>query len=244
MSYIQTVIDFLNDYNVVIMPALFALVLLFGICNWCSNPYRKQNARLQLCTKRIISYPHKTALYANTLPEDYRRQWRAYLNSGAAKPSLVFEFVAKRQKTHLVWLFVITAVAAALYVVAFAFDTSNTGYLIFQVALWLAFGLTIVGNKAIKQHNEKKAKQTFAKLVAQLNRNLCCEQSSVVIEDTVKQLQKLNKQPANDQTVGKASQLLHNKGLSENRSVEQQRKLNTALNGLLQAYAKQAPKKI
>lgn len=240
MNYFYYVLIFLNSYSMIILPSLFALVLLFGIVNWASNVYRKQNKQIALTTRYVTSYPHKTALYVNFLPEDYRRQWRAYVNSGASKPSLVFEFVKKKQKTHLIWLFVLTALASSAYIVAFIFDITRVSYVVFQVALWLAFGLAVVANKAVNKRNEKQAKQLFGKLVSQLNRNTYGEKGNTVVHDTVKQLNQLTKNGVDDATLSKASQLLNSNGLNAERSVEDQRKLNTALNSLLQAYARNA----
>lgn len=240
MIYFYQVLIFLNSYSVIILPSLFALVLLFGVVNWASNVYRKQNKQIALTTRCVSSFPHKTALYVNCLPEDYRRQWRAYVNSGASKPSMVFEFVKKKQKTHLIWLFVLTALASSLFIVAFAYDVTRVSYIVFQVALWLAFGLTIVANRAVNKRNEKQAKQLFGRLVSQLNRNTEGEQGNTLVENTVKQLQQLTKKGVDDATLGKASEILNKQGLNTQRTVDEQRKLNTALNSLLQAYAKNA----
>lgn len=242
MIYFYNVLNFLNDYSVFVLPSLFALLLLFGVSNWISNVYRKQNRQIALTTRCLTSFPHKTALYVNCLPEDYRRQWRAYVNSGASKPSLVFEFIKKKQKTHLIWLFVLTAIASSLYIVAFSYDVTRVSYVLFQVVLWLGFGLTIVANNAVNKRNEREAKQLFGRLVSQLNRNTEGESGNTVVEDTVKQINKLTKNGVNDATLGKASELLNSKGLNVSRSVDEQRKLNTALNSLLQAYAKNAKK--
>ena len=235
MYYINTVLNFLNSYSAIILPVLFATVFLYGLVSWLANPYRKQNKKLQSTYRSVCAYPNKVAKYADKLPEEYRRQWRVVVNCGV-KPSLAFEFVPKRKRAHLLWLFVVAALASALYVAVFFVTAHYISYLVFQVVFYLAFGLVVVANKAVKIRQEKRARTIFARLVSQLNR--CVPVKSDVVEDTVKQLQRLNKHEVNDAVVGKASELLRNKGLETNRTVEEQRRINSALNGLLQAYSR------
>ena len=243
MEYINVVLNFLNDHCVIFLPCIALLLILFGVANWSSNVYRKQNKKNAYCTRIISAYPNKASLYANLLPETYRRQWRAFVNSGAQHPSNVFEFVRLRQRTYLVWLVAIAAVCSSLYVAVFALVDMQFGYLMFQVAFWLAFWLIIVANKGVRRRNEKYAKQQFGKLVSLLNRAASLPKSDdAIIEETVQKINNLKKNEVTDVVVGQASELLRGKGLDGTRSAEQQRKLNSALNGLLQAYARRAPK--
>ena len=243
MEYIYTALNFLNDYCLYVLPCIGALLLFFGVVNFASNAYRKQNRKIAFCSRIVASYPDKVALYANLLPENYRRQWRAFVNSGTEKPSNVFEFVRLRPRTRLVWLVVLAAIVSSLYAAVFALVSQQIGYLVFQVAFWLAFGLIVVATKAIRRHNERRAKQIFGKLLSLLNRASSLPQSDdSIIEETVQKLNTMKKHEVTDVVVGQASELLRGKGLDGTRSVEQQRKLNTALNGLLQAYARKASK--
>ena len=237
MDYINTVLNFLNAYSIIILPILLATVLLFGLVNWLVNPYRKQNRKLTACFKGICSYPDKVAKYADKLPEDYRRQWRVVINCGV-KPSLAFEFVVKHKRSHLLWLFVLAAAVSASYIAVFFVTERYFSYLVFQFVFAMAFGLVLVANRAVKNCQERRARRILGKLISQLNK--CVPIDSDVVEDTVKQLQQLNRHEVNDTIVGRASELLRNKGLETNRSVEDQRKLNSALNGLLQAYSRNA----
>ena len=235
MYYINTVLDFLNAYSIFILSVSLATVFLYGTVNWLTNPYRKQNKKLSNCYKSVCAYPDKIAKYAEKLPNDYRRQWRILVNC-EAKPSLVFEFVPKRKRTHLLWLFVIAALVSATYVAVFFVTAHHLSYLVFQVVFWLAFGLVTVAGKAIQINQETRARKIFARLVTQFNR--CAPIKCDVVEETVKQLQRLKHHEVNDDIVGKASALLRNKGLETNRTVEEQRRINSALNGLLQAYSR------
>lgn len=238
MYYIEIVLKFFNRYSVFILPVLFAIVPLFGVVNWSSNVYRRQNRRLKACYRGVSAQPSKVNLFVYLLPEEYRRQWRAFVNSGADKVSLMFEFVKKDKRPRLLWLVIVGAILSSVYVAVFVLVAQRYSYLIFQALYMFAFGLIMVANGAVGRRQERRAKRLFGKLIAELNKSYVRERKE---PDTVKELKQLNRKPVvNDEVVGKASELLRNKGLETSRSVEQQRKLNNALNGLLQAYARNA----
>ena len=235
MYYINTVLNFLNRYSVIILPVLFATIFLYGLVSWLTNPYRKQNKKISACYRSVCAYPQRVAKYADKLPEEYRRQWRVVVNC-EVKPSMAMEFVPKRKRAHLLWLVIVAALVSASYVAVFFATARYISYLVFQVVFWLAFGLVTVANKAVRLHQERNARKIFGRLVNQLNR--CAPVKSDAVEDTVKQLKQLNKHEVNDAVVGKASEILRSKGLTTNRTVEEQRRINSALNGLLQAYSR------
>ena len=237
MNYINTVLNFLNDYSVIVLPVLFAIVLLYGIVNWIANPYRKQNKKLVACYKGVFSFPDKVAKYADKLPDDYRRQWRVVINC-EVKPSLAFEFVTKRKNLRLLWLFILSAVVSATYIAVFFLIKKNFSYLVFQGVFWLAFTLMAIISHVVSSHQERRARIIFARLVTQLNR--CVPIRSDTVEETVRQLQQLNRCMVDDTIIGRASDILRKKGLETNRTVGEQRLINNALNSLLQSYSRQA----
>lgn len=239
MKYITTVLQFLEKYDVIVLSAAAALLALFAVVNFSVNVYRKQNKKITAVTNKIASFPNKTAQFTSALPPEYKRQWRAYVNSGAAKPSLTFEFAPIKNRVRLLRLFILTAVISSLYIAAFAFDTARREYIIFQIVFWLAFALIMIVNKILSVRKERKAKRIFARFVTELNRATVLPQSAAEqLDKTVAELKEINKRDVTDAALSRASELLHSKGLSANRSVEQQRKLNGALNGLLQSYAR------
>lgn len=239
MKYIKIIIDFITLYDYVILPAISVSLALFCIVNFCKNVYRKQNRKITAITRKICSFPDKTAQFANTLPQEYKRQWRAYLNGNAEQPSLMFEFVAIKNHLRLIRLFVLTAIVCSCYLVAFIFDTARTDYLIFQIVFWLAFALIVIADFQLAKLHERKAKKIFARFVNELNRYATKDQTKEArFDETVKELRGLSKCEPTNAVFDRASQLLREKGLNGERTVEQQRKLNGALNGLLQSYTK------
>lgn len=241
MTYITIVLQFIQSYDFIILPIIAALLLLCAVVNFAKNVYRKQNRKLIACTNKVASFPHKTAQYAASLPADYKRQWRAYVNSQVTKPSLIFEFVPVKSRIRLLGTLIFAALGSSLYIAAFAFDNSRHDYLVFQLVFWLAFALILVVSKVLSVKKENKAKRVFARFLNELNRAMERPQSAIEqIDKTVAELKEINKHDVNDIALSRASELLRSKGLSANRSVEQQRRLNSALNGLLQSYARNA----
>lgn len=240
MNYINTIIDFITLYDYFILPTISVVLAIFCIVNFCKNAYARQNKKIISVTRKICSYPDKTMQYANTLPTEYRRQWRAYLNSNAKQPSLVFEFAPIKYRVHLLRLFVLTAIVCCGYLVAFIFDTTRTDYLIFQIVFWLAFTLAMIADRQIAKFHERKAKQIFGRFVNELNHSSSTEQTpDEQFDDTINRIRNLAKCEHTNAVFDRASQLLREKGLNNGeRTANQQRKLNNALNGLLQSYTK------
>ncbi len=231
------ILYFLDQNSAAFLLASLALSVLFGVVNWLYDPYRKQNKRMRTCTSALRAYPARASLHVTRLTEDYRRQWRAFVNSGTDKPAHVFEFVPKRKRVIALWMIVTASIVTTAYVAVFVMVARNFLYLTAQVIYWLAFLLIFFADKAIYRKQTRRAKQFFAQFVAQLTR-VTPPKPSAVVEDTVSALHKLNRGEVTDETIGRASELLQKKGLDEHRTVEQQRQINVALNGLLQAYAR------
>lgn len=235
---LSTIIDFLTSYDIYVLSAVFAAVWIFGIVNWCKNVYHGQNKKLEICRANVLRNPKFTGIYVATLPEEYRRQWRAYVNSSAVRPSLVFEFVHRKNKTVCVHLFVLCAILSTVYLALFLFDTSYIQYAFYQVAFWLAFAVVMIVDTLVFQKKEKRAKQIFGRFVAQLNAtdtvNLPTNNKTVA--------QRLNelKKDGSATALEKASKILRGVGLENDRTAQEQRTINEALNGLLQAYARNA----
>ncbi|MGN1040569.1 MAG: hypothetical protein ACI4QL_03975, partial [Candidatus Fimimonas sp.] len=150
-----------------------------------------------------------------------------------SRPSLVFEFVPKRNKTVCVHLFVLCAIVSTLYLALFVFLRAHQEYAVFQFAFWLAFALVMVVDKLVFLRKQKRAKQIFGKFVAQLNAS---DIQTTPENKTV--AQKLAEIKRDDNTaLQKASKILRDVGLENQRTAQEQRAINTALNGLLQSYA-------
>lgn len=237
----MVIIDLFVEYATYVIPAIFGVLVLFALVNWLTNPYRKQNGKIERCRKKIVSYPENINKYVTLLPAEYQRQWRAYQNTAAERPSLVFEFVRRKNTLHLLRLWLLTAIMLAAYAVAFVFY-GGWEYVVCQVVFYVAFDLIVLINYFIYNRYEKTARKVFARFVADLNSvaSKSCKEIADNFTKTVKEINELNKGEVTKGTLNKASEILHNKGLENNRTAQEQRKLNTALNGLLQAYSRNA----
>lgn len=243
MSYVIAAKDFFVDYDIFVLPIAFALVWIFGIINFCKNTYRKQNKKINVCRGKLLKNNCQPQAIMCFAPVEYRRQWRAFTASGAQKPSQTFEFVPRKNKKAGVLLVIVGALVACVYLAIFVWDTSRHDYLVFQFAFWLAFAIVMVINKLLFRRKEKRARQIFAKFVAQLNAVVAMQGNGAVTDtarqQTVAQQIKSIKKSDNvgKNALQKASQILRQNGLNGTRTAHEQRQINFALNGLLQAYS-------
>ena len=235
MNIERLVLDFLVQYNYILFPLLLGGLGLFAVANWSNDVYCRQNRKLKRCRKRIVANPARLEKYIKRVPSEYRRQYRAYLNSGAQQPSKTFEFVPLRNKLRLTRLFALTALMATSYAVAFAFGKVSQWYLLFETTFWLALIVVLFINRDIFAKEQKHARKVFGEFVATLNKFATNTQPSD--KTMAQQLNTLKREPCCDQTLSRAVELLHD-NMAEERTVEEQRQVNSALNTLLQNYAK------
>lgn len=236
MNIERLVLDFLVQYTYILFPLLLGGLGLFAVANWSDNVYSRQNRKLKRCRKKITANPARLEKYIKRLPSEYRRQYRAYLNSGALLPSKTFEFVPLRNKLRLTRIFALTALMATSYAVAFAFGKVSQWYLLFETTFWLALIVVLFINRDIFAHKQKHARKVFGGFVSTLNKFATTNQQPSD-KTTAQQLNTLKHEPCCDQTLSRAVELLRN-NVAEDRTVEEQRQVNSALNTLLQNYAK------
>ena len=241
MSYITAVRDFLISYDIFALSAALALVWIFGIINFCKNTYRKQNKRFNACRVRLLKGVSPSTVMCSA-PIEYRRQWRAFVSSGAERPPQTFEFVPRKNRKSGVILVVLGAVVSCAYLAIFVTDLSRQVYLVFQGAFWLSLTIVLIINWLIFRRKEKRARQHFGKFVAQLSAAVANSRDRQSIDkggnSVAQQIRKVSKVSAGKDAVAKASEILRQHGLNATRTAYEQRQINYALNGLLQSYAR------
>ena len=230
MYIIHRAAHFLVGYDWAVMAFVFLGGWIFFAANAVRDPYRAQNKSLRRCACRALAEPRLTAAFAHALPEQYARQWRAFERGGAERPSLTFEFVPMRRKVVFLHLFVACAAVSAAYVPLY-FYVHKGHYLVFQGVVWLQFALTIAVGKSLFVRKEARARRIFGTFVAQLN---ALHKGGA---DVLRQLDCMRKNLCPD-TLSKVSELLRKNGLRGRRTAEEQRKINDALNRLLQSYCR------
>lgn len=239
MKVLEWLMAFVVKNDVAVMIGAFVLLIVWDIGNILPNIYRKQIAAMEKCRRLIIADSDKTALHVRFLPDEYRRQWRAFVRTKAEKPSLAFEFVRLHRRWQLWGLFGLAVFCSAFLFGLYVPEESNESYVVFQIAFGNAVALSFVIICAINAKRERFARFAFGRLVAELNKHLDLQSAEKQdFEDTVRRINDLNRMPVTQNTLGRAAEILKTKGLDENRTASQQRKLNLALNSLLQAYAR------
>ena len=126
MKYIYQFFYFLKTYDNFVMPILFLLVVAFGLVNWLCNPYRRQNKKFAKCTEKLLHPNTCNEQSLRILPKEYQRQWRAFVRSGASKPSQTMEFVPCKNPLRFLLVIVLGGLLSVGYGVLFFEDFSNT----------------------------------------------------------------------------------------------------------------------
>lgn len=236
MVYLQKACEFLVEHDIVFLSVAFVGVWCFGAANWLFDGYRKQNAKFIQCCRRATATPQFKSEYIAKLPQEYLRQWRAYVNSEAKRPSLTFEFVPHKNRPLLLLFFVLCAVVSTAYFAVFLL-TGAREYAVFQAAFWLAFAVDLLVNNNLLKKKERRARRIFGSFVATLNA-LERKDFSHGEEDATNKTS--GDGGAKSDRLERVSDLLRQSALDGCRTTQQQRKINHALNGLLQVYSKNA----
>lgn len=230
-------LQFFNTYSDFFVIGMFLSLIFVAIVNWTYNPYCRQNRRLDKCSRVMTLRPEHVFDQPKLLSGDYRRQWRAYLNSHADKPSAVFEFVPKRHRVLCVRLLVLSTAVAVCFAVSFAFSLTTSDILVFAVYA-LSLIVVLLLSRAFFLARERRAKRKFGKFVALLNkRNANCVPPASNLTEDILTINGLARKQPDDETLDRVAEILHKNGLDNTRTVEEQRKLNNAVNALLLAYS-------
>ena len=270
----MNLLQFLLTHQTSVFFAMFATLAFVGFVNLLYNPYAKQNAKFTVFCKRVLRKPSTILWETKKLPNEYQRQWRAFVNSHSTKPSVVFEFV-KRPHKYLLWFAHFVACLVCLVYFAIAIVTCNQTMFATQVCFALFSVLIVLLSHLIAKYNLAQARRTFGRFLHNLNCvtqlvkgeqcanhpntqvepcQLCPKTSqdvakpsqtegptqsttSTPVAPTANQTPESMEQNNND-IVERAIHILRQKGLDTPRTVEEQRRLNIALNNLLQACCK------
>lgn len=291
----QQLLYFLLTYKNFILLAMFGILSVTAFANFVRNAYGKQNTQLKKFNKKIVMCPSGVATETHLLPNEYQRQWRAYVNSGCDKPSTVFEFV-KLPTPYLLWFAHCVATAISVFYLVTAILLNYWSLFATQIVFLLLSVIVLLVKNIIDKINLTHARKIFGKFlhdlntVTQLYKNTNGQRQDNHFENrtpsqqptfsTMGQLQTtlqpsrqaegqnfssaegtqiqpspktqaqtppsdqitfnqpLPTEPRDETIVDKAVRILRQKGLNNPRTAEEQRKLNLALNNLLQACCK------
>ena len=235
-------LKFVTEYYVYFFCGILLALILFLILSIGTDAYGKDLKKILKATK--ILGQTKDAAFADSLPLEYRFMWQTYATGANILPRDIFRFVKKKQRKRGV----ISAVAAVVFAMALAvfnvalgsFDT----FVIFGAAFSaLFFGASLLWVNFIFSLREKKITLSVAKLVGYMdavfgknNGELTAdgEIDEKATEELIEKIEFLREGGVPQFNAQKIASLLSAEKLSQKRTVEQQKKLNEALNGLVQ----------
>ncbi len=228
-------VNFFLQWECLFVPAVIVFLTAFLLVNWLRNSYANQNKKLKKITNKLISYPTQADTAMRNAPYCYKVQWHIYKRTNVDKPSLVFEFYKHDFVVKGVALAVIPTVISIFYFVVFCFAPTHNKYL-FLLAFNALFVVTVVLVAMVFFVNRtRKAQRVFAQFLLELNKSIPTPPEPVF--NTVERLNSLQQLEPTPNVMQRAAQILQQRGINSKRTVEEQRKINLALNGLLNAYA-------
>lgn len=244
---LQSAVNTLAQNEVVIWVVAFGIITLYFVFNLFFTPYAKYKRIL----KRDVKYLKQcvnTHVPVNTnkivLPASLSQGYDNYLKSSGRFPSELIVFDRKRFCNVGVSL---TILALAL---SFAMLSANVtyGFAPFALAFWFVLVQGVVNTTRISKH--KKAKKVTETFTRYLDKTL--GQSRVVkdqiasgevckdkeVDEVISKINFLKSNGINENTAKEVAALLSNERMDKIRTHDQQKRLNLALNGLLQVMSK------
>lgn len=237
-------LTFLTDYfKLVAIVSLSATAIAVFVNATADDYYQtrrlfsKGKAMLRKCTQTTFSQ----AAFLDTIPAEYREQWFCFTESKGLYASSVLEFAYLPQSTQGVLIYVVAILLSAAYGVIYGFFAQEIEYLLFCLGTLLLLGIGFKLGSSAKNAKLKKAQNAYAHWTNALDgffgkRHSLTDERNCASDDEVDGvLEQINilRSMAHGDVAAKIAELLRDKGLYKERTVEQQRRLNSALNDLM-----------
>ncbi|MBQ9716016.1 MAG: hypothetical protein IJV77_06380 [Clostridia bacterium] len=245
--FLQNGIAFLAQNEVFVWYGVFAIICLCFLVNLFASPYRRYNKTLKKTNVYLRQcFASKTMPLVGkiVLPDNLAEGLQNYLVSKYKFPGEVIKFVKKPYRTKGVfWVVLSLAVAFVLLCEKVVF-----GYM--PILLFLLSCLCQVSLIALADIRHSRASNITRQTTRLLDRlfgqskmsQQNCDEMDVCIDkevdDVVAKINFFKQNGINEQTAKEVANLLSDEKLNKIRTKEQQKKLNLALNGLLQVMSK------
>lgn len=246
MQEILWVLDKLIENFTVVYIAVAAMLFVFGVVNFSTDPYRKDSKKIIRATK-LLGKDKESFGFVAELPYQYRYMWQVFALGKNVYPRDVFRFVKNKQRRYGIALTAAAVIFSLIIAVASVARGNIDPWLICGGAGFaVCFGAFLVGIKLKESAQVKRASLLLARFI-------CCmdavfgkndgqvkavgeidENATNELIDKIKFLRENGLPCVNAQ---KIASLLSTEKLSQPRTVEQQKKLNAALNGLVQVMS-------
>lgn len=243
MNFSEIMKSALNNY-VVFLVVSGCLLIAFLIINLAINLYARDLKKIQKAIKTLKATKNES--FAAELPIEYRFMWHSYLASQNKYPRDFFRFVKKRQKSYggIAAIFVVVAVmAAAVYSIA---SGAINGALVICAGFQALFlGTALLAVRVNHYSRERKASLIVARMIGYMDtvfgkskgQKQPCEIDEKATDELIDKIKFLREGGVPEMNAQKIASLLSGEKLSQERTVEQQKKLNEALNGLVQVVS-------
>ena len=224
--------------------SLFLIVLFFAVNS--RSVYASLNKRTARCARRLKKPAKKRDVFqeASPVPREYYSQFECYKKSVDSYPSEFLKFSVKKQRLPL---FVLNIIVLALLLAFAGLNVFYGGKLLFilaPVGLAVLFVLLSVGVRFIRKGNRAKAQKVFFNFCKLLDfyygkdffldAALPDEVRNDKVDRAVSKIDFLTRNGLDKDMARKLARLLDDEELKHPRTVEQQKKLNAALNRLVQ----------
>ena len=236
------VLNFVTNYYAYFFCGIFLTLILFLILSIGTDAYGKDLKKIIKATK--ILGQTKDACFAGSLPLEYRFMWQTYATSSNILPRDVFRFVKKKQSRRGA----VAAVIAVIFAMAVAVFSIASGkidnFVVFGAAFSaLFFGAALLWINLVFSTREKKITLSVAKLIGYMDAVFGKNKGEIsadgeidekATDELIEKIEFLREGGVPQFNAQKIASLLSTEKLSQKRTVEQQKKLNEALNGLVQ----------
>lgn len=245
-------ITFLAQHEIFVWCGCFAVVFLCFLANLFCSPYGKYNRVLKK-TNAYLKQCWATKTMPNmakvNLPKQLSPDMENYLNSNDKFPGQMIKFVKLPFKTKGGFL---TVFALSL---AFVLLCEDVLYPFVPILLFVLSCLSQVVVVAVRDIRHRRASKITLQTTRLLDRllgqskmakkqielsDMCIDKE---VDDVVEKINFFKQNGINEQTAKEIANLLSNDKLNKIRTQEQQKKLNLALNGLLQVMSKKQQEK-
>lgn len=228
-------VDFLANWECIFLLLSFVFLLIFLAQNWLTNVYAKQNKQLAIIRDKLISYPTQADSIMKQAPYCYQVQWHIFKRTNVDHPAIVFEFFKYAFSVKGIFLASVSTLISLAYFIGFCLDTTQVAYLLFFAFTLLFIVMVILVSLVFYTYRTRKAQRTFAEFLLELNKTIILPTKTTY--NTVQKLTNLQRLEPTSSVMQRAAEILQQRGINSTRTTEEQRQINIAINGLLQAYS-------
>ena len=250
--FFQKGIAFLAQNEIWVWCCAFGIVCLWFLANLFVNPYRRQNRVLKK-TNAYLKQCFLTKSMPNVgkvnLPGEMSEGFQNYLNSQDKFPGEVIKFAEKQAKPKFCLLPVLAnCICFVLLCDKVVYNFVPVAILLFSLALQLS----LIGLAGMRHRHGRKIVLQTTRLLDRLFgqskvakkqveiANMCIDKE---VDDVIAKINFFKQNGINEQTAKEVANLLSHDKLNKIRTQEQQKRLNLALNGLLQVMSKNQQEK-